>query len=579
MSSQDKVKKGQRKSAFCGHFMAEWDDHHYCPKCRDDMKGDDPCVKSSECTICSSFSEEQKRKLVNRNRYKSKKTQNSSALVDNGAKEGGIDDSLLDEDEVSVSSVTASNKSRSLEDKLDRYFSEFANISQRIQNLEHKDSETVGSRISSSRDSCKVAKQPLANSKPSSSSATPAAPGRLERRSSTITRAEFDRQSVSGLASDESGVSRKRSHSESSEEPDPDLEQGEIHPKEEDSPGYTDTLETIKKWLDLEVKNVKCFVPPSVFSSRDQVKKSVQQSMALPPAQPLVELWKYKEFSALGSNDVDDNDSHHPPLSKGHFLSFPKPQMKFYQVSPQSFSLTAPRIQDTFKNIAASPFQAPTSVSTPLKQYLAWETVSRENIQILNHVFWFKSAMEKATIEMFAELDKMKESVDQEDIQQSMNFMQNCLHLQSTTMGCLGKALDDVLETSMTLASNLLLNRRDNFLKLCHRDVTDKDIARLRNSSLTKKELFNSKVLAEVEQNFIQWSQINREPAFKKHRGDSYGSRSFTDSKKESTQNRYQNAAFQNFRSQSKQGDQNKRQSGAFNNNRGSARGGRGRRK
>ena len=389
MSSQDKVKKGQRKSALCGHFMAEWDDHHYCPKCRDDVKGDDPCVKSSDCTICCSFSDEQKGKLVNRNRYKSKKTQNSAALVDNGGKEGGIDDSLLDEDDASVSSITASNKSRSLEDKLDRFFSEFANLSQRIQNLEHKDSETVGSRISSGRDSCQVAKQPLANSKPSSSSATSAAPARLEKRSSTITRAEFDRQSVSGLASDESGVSRKRSHSESSEEPDPDLEQGEIHPKEEDSPGYTETLNTIKKWLDLEVKNVECFVPP-VFSSRDQVKKSVQQSMALPPAQPLVELWKYKEFSALGSNDVDDNDPHHPPLSKGHFLSFPKPQMKFYQVSPQSFSLTAPRIQDAFKNIAASPFQAPSLVSTPLKQYLAWETVSRENIQILNHVFCFK---------------------------------------------------------------------------------------------------------------------------------------------------------------------------------------------
>ena len=245
--------------------------------------------------------------------------------------------------------------------------------------------------------------------------------------------------------------------------------------------------------------------------------------------------------------------------------------MKFYQVSPQSFSLTASRIQDAFKNIATSPFQAPTSVSTPLKQYLAWETVSRENIQILNHVFWFKSAMEKATNEMFAEIDKMKGSVDQEDIQQSMNFMQNCLHLQCTTMGYLGKALDDVLDTSMTLASNFLLNRRDNFLKLCHRDVTDKYIARLRNSSLTKKEFFNSKVLAEVEQNFIQWSQINREPAFKKHRGDSYGSRSFTDSKKESTQNRYQNAAFQNFRAQGKQGDQNKRQSGSFGSNRDSA--------
>ena len=98
--------------------------------------------------------------------------------------------------------------------------------------------------------------------------------------------------------------------------------------------------------------------------------------MALHPAQPLVELLKYKEFLALGSNGVDDNDPHYPPLSKGQFLNFPKPQMKFYQVSPQSFSLSAPRVQYAFKNIATSPYQAPTSV-------FGLETVFRENIQIL----------------------------------------------------------------------------------------------------------------------------------------------------------------------------------------------------
>ena len=186
--------------------------------------------------------------------------------------------------------------------------------------------------------------------------------------------------------------------------------------------------------------------------------------------------------------------------------------------------------------------------------------------------FLFKSAIEKATNEMFSEVDKLKDCVVQEDIQQSMEFIQNCQHLQSTTMNSLGKALDDVLFTSMTLASNLLLNRRDHFLKLCHRDVTDKDIARLRNASLTKKELFNSKVLSEVEQNFIQWSQINREPVYKNQRCDNYGS-CFSDSKKDSSQNRYKIAAFQNFHPQSKQGDQNKRQSSSYNSNRGSARG------
>ena len=76
----------------------------------------------------------------------------------------------------------------------------------------------------------------------------------------------------------------------------------------------------------------------------------------------------------------------------------------------------------------------------------------------------------------------------------------------------------------MTLASNLLLNRRDNLLKLSHRDVPDKDSARLRNASLTKKELCSSKVLSEVEQNFIQWTQINRESVYKKQRTGNYGS-------------------------------------------------------
>ena len=447
-----------------------------------------------------------------------------------------------------------------------------------MRNLEGKETATVSSRDISDRDSLQVAKQPVANSK--SQPVLASTSGRLERRSATTTRAEAEQQSGSGIRSEDFGFSfsRKRSLSQSSEEPDPELEQGEVRNRDEDTPGYADTLETIKKWLDLQVSEVDSLVPPSVFSGRDQVKKSVQQSMALPPAQPLVDLWKFKEFSALGSADVDDNDPHHPPMSKGQFLNFPKPQMKFYQVSPQSFSLIAPRLQDAFKNIATPPYQTPTAVSAPMKHYLAWETVSRENIQILNHVFWFKSAIEKATNEMFTEVEKLKDSVVQEDIQQSMNFIQNCLHLQSTTMGCLGKALDDVLDTSMTLASNLPLYRRDNFLKLCHRDVTDKDIAKLRNASLTKKELFNSKVLSEVEQNFIQWSQINREPVYKKQRSDNYGSR-YSDSKKDSSQSRYHNAAFQSFRPQAKQGDQNKRQSNSYNSNRGSARGGRGRRK
>ena len=143
----------------------------------------------------------------------------------------------MDEDEsgASVSSqLPSSHKNKSLEDKLDRFFSEFQNLSQRIQNLEHKGAETVSSQSSSGRDSLYVARQPVDSSKAQPASVASVVPGRLDRRSATITRAEFDQQSTANQSSDFQQVSsRKRSFSQSSEEPDPDLEQGEIRSKEE----------------------------------------------------------------------------------------------------------------------------------------------------------------------------------------------------------------------------------------------------------------------------------------------------------------------------------------------------------
>ena len=116
-SSQEKNKERTDEKCFCGHFMADWDDHHFCPKCCDDLKGDDPCVSSNstDCSVCVSFSEEQRKKIKNRNRYKSKKNQNSSNIGET-SKEVAIDDSLLDEDDYSVhngSQRSFSQKSKS----------------------------------------------------------------------------------------------------------------------------------------------------------------------------------------------------------------------------------------------------------------------------------------------------------------------------------------------------------------------------------------------------------------------------------------------------------------------------------
>ena len=48
------VKKGNKQSPGCRHFMSDWDSHNNCPSCRDKGKGDDVCVKEKpeDCYIC-----------------------------------------------------------------------------------------------------------------------------------------------------------------------------------------------------------------------------------------------------------------------------------------------------------------------------------------------------------------------------------------------------------------------------------------------------------------------------------------------------------------------------------------------
>ena len=60
----------------------------------------------------------------------------------------------------------------------------------------------------------------------------------------------------------------------------------------------------------------------------------------------------------------------------------------------------------------------------------------------------------------------------------------------------------------MTMATNMLLSRRDDYLKNCLKDVTE-DESKLRNAPFTSNEVFPVDTLSEVQRNFIQWSHVN----------------------------------------------------------------------
>ena len=78
-SNTQRTSKDKPRSLKCRHFWLPFDNHNYCPSCREANKGDDPCVNlESSCDICSGFSDKQMQKVKHWKGYVRKKKADTS---------------------------------------------------------------------------------------------------------------------------------------------------------------------------------------------------------------------------------------------------------------------------------------------------------------------------------------------------------------------------------------------------------------------------------------------------------------------------------------------------------------------
>ena len=72
-----------------------------------------------------------------------------------------------------------------------------------------------------------------------------------------------------------------------------EISDGEYDSSQEEKqpdPSYSDTLLTAKTWLDIDITDTDAMIAPSVFSQAHKIKTSAQASLALPPAENMVNL-------------------------------------------------------------------------------------------------------------------------------------------------------------------------------------------------------------------------------------------------------------------------------------------------
>ena len=205
--------------------------------------------------------------------------------------------------------------------------------------------------------------------------------------------------------------------------------------------------------------------------------------------------WR-RRLLVSGNPQAQDSDKlQSTPFNTDSFLPYNRPYMKFYKTTTSEFALSAPKCQDSFKFIAnKSSSIAPGSISVPSKQSMAMESVKREQVQILTFVSYFLRTLDKSASNIGEILQGIHSSVSDEvakEVEEMLSFLQ----IQFSCLNSLDTALETVIDSSMIMACNLELARRDTTLKVAASHLHEHD----RNRLFMAQDLFSPSILDAIE--------------------------------------------------------------------------------
>ena len=222
-------------------------------------------------------------------------------------------------------------------------------------------------------------------------------------------------------------------------------------------------MASVRGLLDLSTPEEYKEVPSKIFGSKDRKKKQAVLPMCLPPVEEINSRWIELEKKVAGNPSENGERLHSAPFNTETFLPYTRPNMKFYRSTTFEFSISAPKCQDSFKSICSKSTSAPSYISVPTRQFTAIESVKREHVQVLGFVSHFIRALEKCASDMEDLLPSCVGNMDDsinKDVEELLSYIQ----LQYSTIASIGRALETVIEASMTMSCNMQLARRDTIL-------------------------------------------------------------------------------------------------------------------
>ena len=116
--------------------------------------------------------------------------------------------------------------------------------------------------------------------------------------------------------------------------------------------------------------------------------------------------------------------------------------------------------------------------------------MKHKHVQVLGFVSNFIRALEKFAYNIEDLLQSCVGTVDDslnKDVEELLSYIQ----LQYSTIASIERALETVIEASMTMSCNMQLARRDSILKYSAPHLHEHNRCRLRRSGFTSTDLFS----------------------------------------------------------------------------------------
>ena len=177
------------------------------------------------------------------------------------------------------------------------------------------------------------------------------------------------------------------------------------------------------------------------------------------------------------------------------------------------------KVNSQFPRITkASSYPPAGPISRPISQeYLRrWEKCAREDTYIINHAAGFKRCSSELQDRMSGHVNMLCSRINKgkapKEVSGALNDLKDLMAFHQSISGAMGTALQHLADSSFVHLANLMLLRRDSYLKHIKLGVKQDTWLQLRNAPLFGYGLFPDNIICQTEQDIAKHDSASVAP-------------------------------------------------------------------